>query len=111
MPVTDQQFDALCTRIDAIDTNLKELVHGNGHGRTGFHTLLDDVYGPANRVRPGLIARVVLLETEVRLLAEQRKETKWMQRGIALGVSLVLIENTFGFSLTRVIGAWLGGTP
>ena len=107
MPVTDQQFNALCERIDTIDTNIDELLHGNG--RTGLHALIDDFYGPNNRARPGIIARVVLLETEVRKLAEQRKETKWMQRGIAIGVGLVALDTIFNLDIARLLGSVFGG--
>ena len=111
MPVTEQQFDTLCDRINAIDNSLHELLHGNGLDRTGLRTLLDDMYGPARSGRLGLVARVTILETQVEALCAQRKEARWLQRGIAVGVALVLVEGAFNVNLVRAITAWLGGTP
>ena len=108
MPVTEQQFQAVCERLETIGTDLDTLVHGNG--RTGVHALLDDVYGPPNRARLGIIARVVILETQVEAFCAARKETRWLQRGIAIGVSLVLLEGTLDINIARLIAAWFGAT-
>jgi hypothetical protein len=106
VPVTEQQFEAVCRRLESIATDIGHLTHGNG--RTGVHALLDDIYGPPNGNRRGLIARVVVLESEVDRLSAQRKETRWLQRGIAIGVALVLVEGAFNIEIARVIAAWFG---
>ena len=108
MPVTEEQFDAVCERLDDIAADIKHIVDGNGRPQ-GVRALLDDVYGPRGRERPGLFERVVLLEKEVRALAEQRKETRWLQRGIAIGVGVVAFDSVLGLDLGSVVRLWFGG--
>ena len=102
----NDRLDAIECRLTAISTDLDQLVHGNG--RQGVRALLDDVYGPRGRERPGLFERVVILEKEVRLLAEQRKETRWLQRGIAIGMGLVIADTVFGLNLATLAGTFFG---
>jgi hypothetical protein len=118
----DTRLDALDTRLDNANTQLTEinaairqchtqigeLLHGNG--RQGLHAICDDLYGPRHRERPGLFARVVLLEKNVQTLTDARKETRWLQRGIAIGVTLVLIDTVLDLELARLIGGIFGAS-
>ncbi len=97
----DKRLEAIETQLTRISTDINHLTHGNG--RKGVLNLIDDVYGPQTRERPGLFERVVLLEKEVRALAEQRKETRWLQRGIAIGVGVVALDTVFGLDLAHVL--------
>jgi len=97
----DRRLAAIEGRLDQIAHDMDALVHGNG--RQGVRALVDDVYGPRGRERPGLFERVVLLEKEIRTLAEQRKETRWLQRGIAIGVGVVALDTIFGIDLAGII--------
>ena len=102
----DRRLDAIECRLATISEDISHLTHGNG--RKGVRALLDDVYGPSSRERPGLFERVVLLEKEVRAIAEQRKETRWLQRGIAIGMSLVIADTVFGLNLSALAGRFFG---
>ena len=104
MPPTE--YEALQEQLEAIRASLHTLTHGNG--RQGVNGLLDDFYGPRGRERPGLLARVVIVETEVQELKTQRRETRWLQRGVAIGVGLVALDTVFGFDLTGVLAAIFG---
>ena len=104
MPPTEYQ--ALTEQLDAIRNSLHSLTHGNG--RQGVNGLLDDFYGPRGRERPGLLARVVVIEAEVHELKMQRRETRFLQRGIAVGVGLVALDIVFGLDLTGVLAKLFG---
>ena len=104
MPPTEYQ--ALQEQLEAIRASLHALTHGNG--RQGVNGLLDDFYGPRGRERPGLLARVVVIETEVQELKMQRRETRFLQRGIAVGVGLVALDIVFGLDLTGVLAKLFG---
>jgi tetrahydromethanopterin S-methyltransferase subunit G len=56
VPVTEQQFEAVCERLDDIARNLEHLTHGNG--RKGLWALSDAVFGPPGRNEAGLIRKV-----------------------------------------------------
>ena len=102
----DKQYEALNDQLTAIRSSLHSLTHGNG--RQGVHALLDDFYGPRGRERPGVMARIVLIEHEVQELKLQRRETRWLQRGVAIGVGLVALDTVFGFDLVGVLGVVFG---
>jgi hypothetical protein len=105
--MADTTNNELNDAITGINNRLEYLINGNG--RKGVHALLDDVYGDSGRTRPGLFARVVLIEAEVQELKMQRRETKFLQRGIAAGVGLVALDSVFGIDLMGVLGALFGG--
>ena len=102
MPVTEQQFDAVVTRLEAIGEDVQKLTHGNG--RKGLWALSDAVFGPPGCSEEGLVKRLAVIERATR-------ESRLLQRGIAIGVGLVLIEHSFDLNLARLVAAWFGGTP
>ena len=92
------------TRIAAdvakIRTDVDAVLHGNH--RKGLRDIADAVFGPPGRPDDGLVKRVATIEQTTR-------EGRFLQRGIAIGVALVLVEGAFNINLTRLIAAWFGG--
>ena len=106
-----RQYDAGMTEINdslkAIKADLHAITHGNG--RPGIRQLGDDVYGPRNLSRIGLLSRMERVEDRVEALAAQRKETLWMQRGIAIAVSAMALDTVLGVDLMAMVGRAFGG--
>ena len=98
--------DHITNELKAIRCELNKALFGNG--RAGLYEMRDDLYGPANQSRKGVMHRVETLEASVLTLAEQRKETKWLQRGIAIGVGLVTFDAMFGVNLAGLAGRLFG---
>ena len=93
-------------QLEAIRAELHSLAHGNG--RQGLRQLLDDVYGPRTRERPGLFARVVIIEKDVEGMKASQRERVWLQRGIAVGMALVLAEQVMGVNIGGVLRTAFG---
>jgi hypothetical protein len=99
--------DHITAELKAIRAKLNEILFGNG--RAGMHRMCDDLYGdPRDGSRAGLTARMKGVEDSVEKLARQRAETTWLQRGIAIGMSIVLAEHVFEVPFRTLFG-FLGG--
>ena len=98
--------DHITRELKAVRRQLAEILHGNG--RAGLHRLNDDLYGPRDGSRRGVITRVSRIEESVEKLARQRTETTWLQRGIAVGMGIVLIEHVFDVPIAAII-RFVGG--
>ena len=99
--------DHITNELKAVRRQLSEILHGNG--RAGLHRLCDDLYGPKDGTRTGLTARMKGVEDSVEKLARQRAETTWLQRGIAAGMSVVLLEHVFEIPFRTLFGLLGGG--
>ena len=88
--------------VDAVAADIKHLTHGNG--RKGLWALSDAVFGPPNRPDDGLVKRISGIE-------DRHKESKWLTRGIAIGMSLVVADNVLGLNLAGLVQRLLGGLP
>ena len=93
-------------QLKAIREDLHQISHGNG--RQGLRQLLDDMYGPRTRERPGLFARVVIIENDVESMKASQRERVWLQRGIAVGMALVLAEQVMGVNIGGILRTALG---
>jgi hypothetical protein len=105
--LNNEHQDHVTTELKAIRAELNKILYGNG--RAGLHRIGDDLYGPTDGSRPGIARRVAGLEESVKLLAEQRRETQWLLRGVSLGMSFVLLDHVAGGRLMRLLTSIFGG--
>ena len=85
-----------------IRKDVDAILHGNG--RKGVWALSDAVFGPPNRPDDGLAKRVTVIEQTTR-------ESKLLQRGIAIGMSLVVADSVIGLNLAGLVQRLIGGLP
>ena len=102
----DKRLDEIDGKLAKIEKQLHELTHGNG--RHGVRALVDDVYGPRGRERPGMIARLCLVEKDVADCQRTRRESKILQRGVAIGVGLIGAEIVFGLDFSTLLRSIFG---
>ena len=102
----DKRLDEIDGKLAKIEKQLHELTHGNG--RHGVRALVDDVYGPRGRERPGMIARLCLVEKDVADCQRTRRESKILQRGIAAGIALVTLDVVLGVNLSALLAQIFG---
>ena len=101
-----KQLDDMDTKLNDLTTSFNALTRGNG--RQGYYTVLDDVYGPRDRSRTGVIERLVKAEHEVSSLKTRGKEIIVYLRGLAAGIALVGVDILFGFNLVSAIRSVFG---
>jgi len=85
--------------IAAIRKDMDMVLHGNG--RRGVWALSDAVFGHKDKLEPGLLTRVKQIE-------DRHKEQTWLQRGIAIGVALVLVDGLFDLNVSALIARAFG---
>ena len=101
------QLDDMHGQLQDLSVSVKHLTHGNG--RQGYYSVLDDVYGPRDRSRMGVLERLAQAEVKVGVLESQRREIITYLRGLAAGVALVGVDILFGFNLVDAVKAAFGG--
>lgn len=105
----DHDMRSINDSLSEIRRDVHVIRHGDGNGTPGMARLADEVFGPSNQSRLGLVARMRLAEERIEALAAQRRETLWLQRGIGLGVGLVALDTVVGVDLVGLFGRWFGG--
>jgi hypothetical protein len=93
------QDDQIAADIKGIRSDIDKILHGNG--RRGLWALSDAVFGPAGRDVDGLQKRMQVLE-------ERSKESRYLQRGIAIGVGVVTLDTVLGLNLASLVGRLFG---
>ena len=102
-----QHDDQLSKDVSSIKDDVKTLkedvntiLHGNG--REGLWAISDAIFGKKNQPsEPGLMSRVKVVENEAR-------ERRWINRGIAIGVGLVGAETLLDVNVLAFLGSLLG---
>ena len=101
-----KQLDEMHTQLTTLSQTVNHLVHGNG--RQGYYSVLDDVYGPRDRSRSGVMERLVKAEHEVSSLKSRGKEIIIYLRGLVAGIGIVGIDVLFGFNIVNAIRSAFG---
>ena len=98
-----RQLDEMDAKIGKLTIKLTHLADGNG--RQGYYRLLDDVYGPQDKTRVGVIKRVESAEDRVTKLESRNREILFYLRGFA-GAALLfgVDELLFGGMLRGLFG-------
>ena len=96
MPTTQEQ---IAEDIASIRKDVDFILHGNG--RRGLWAISDAVFGHRDKNEPGLVTRVKAVE-------DRHKEQTWLQRGIAIGMGLVIADTVFGLNLSALAGRFFG---
>ena len=100
------QLDDMDTKLNNLNQTVDHLVHGNG--RQGYYSVLDDVYGPRDRSRTGVMERLIKAEHEVSSLKARNKEIIIYLRGLVAGIGLVGVDVLFGFNIVNAIRSAFG---
>ena len=96
MNITLEQIAADVAKIRA---DVDHISHGNG--RAGIWALSDTVFGPKGQPARGILERLEKVEAA-------HREGRFLQRGIAIGVSLVALDSLFGLDLASLAGRLFG---
>lgn len=87
--------NAIKDELAAIRQELVYITHGNG--RRGLWAISDAVFGAKDRPdEPGLVSRVKAIE-------ERHKESRFLTRGIAIGVGLLTVDKVVGLDLVAIV--------
>ena len=100
-----RQLDEMDAKITKLTTKLTHLADGNG--RQGYYRLLDDVYGPQDKTRTGVMGRMDGAEVRVTKLESRNREILFYLRGFAAAAALFGLDVVFGWGdvLRSVFGS------
>jgi hypothetical protein len=90
-----RQLDEMDAKIGKLTLKLTHMADGNG--RQGYYRLLDDVYGPQDRTRIGVMARMGTAEDRVTKLESRNREILFYLRGFAAAATLFGLDMLFGW--------------
>jgi hypothetical protein len=93
------QVEQIAEDVARIRKDVDAVLHGNH--RKGLWAISDAVFGPPGKDDDGLVKRM-------RALEDRNKETKFLQRGIAIGMGLVVADNVLGLNLSALVGRLFG---
>ena len=102
--MTNDEQTKLMKDVSLIRQDVDSILHGNG--RAGVRKIADAVFGHRDAPQePGLMIRVQNVERAQQKEVAERKEQRTLQRGIAIGLSVVLLDTVGVVDLVR---AWFG---
>ena len=90
-----KQLDEMDVKISKLTLKLTHLADGNG--RQGYYRLLDDVYGPQDHTRVGVMGRMDTAEERVTKLESRNREILFYLRGFAAAATLFGLDAIFGW--------------
>ncbi len=96
------------TALTGIGKDLPLLTDGVGRDVVGVWRIADDLYGPCDRSRLGLLVRVEVLEKNETDRRKHEARREWMLMGVGIGTGAVVLDIVLGGDMEGLLGRLVG---